>query len=168
MIRRTLSLAIALLSALTFSQLPEFTQQYSQRLGGAIDELTRVVQRFDKDSVAVSEDRKSALERLGRSPDELARRQSAAMSANIARLDALQAQQAEMAIAGPFNRIVAFLSDPDPADRKGDVGFIRARRSGNRRGRGDRGRGLPSRRRPDLDDRPRIPTTTAPFTGALV
>jgi hypothetical protein len=114
MIRRTLSLAIALLSALTFSQLPEFTQQYSQRLGGAIDELTRVVQRFDKDSVAVSEDRKSALERLGRSPDELARRQSAAMSANIARLDALQAQQAEMAIAGPFNRIVAFLSDPDP------------------------------------------------------
>jgi Protein of unknown function (DUF2937) len=114
MIRRTLSLAIALLSALTFSQLPEFTQQYSQRLGGAIDELTRVVQRFDTDSVAVGEDRKSALERLARSPDELARRQSGAMAANMTRLDALQAQQAEMAIAGPFNRIVAFLSDPDP------------------------------------------------------
>ncbi len=114
MVRRTLSLAIALLSALTFSQLPEFTQQYSQRLGGAIDELTRVVQRFDNDSVAVGEDRKGALERLARSPDELARRQSAAMSANIGRLDALQAQQAEMAIAGPFNRMIAFLSNPDP------------------------------------------------------
>jgi hypothetical protein len=114
MIRRTLSLAIALLSALTFSQLPEFTQQYTQRLGGAIDELTRVVQRFDADSVAVGEDRKSALARLARAPDELARRQSAAMATNIARLDALQAQQAEMAIAGPFGRIEAFLSDPDP------------------------------------------------------
>ena len=114
MIGRTLSLAVALLAALAASQLPEFTQQYSQRLGGAIDELTRVVQRFDNDSVAAGEDRKSALERLAHSPDELARRQSAAMSANIARLDALQAQQAQMAVAGPYRRIEAFLSDPDP------------------------------------------------------
>ncbi|MBV9751189.1 MAG: DUF2937 family protein, partial [Hyphomicrobiales bacterium] len=36
MVGRTLSLAIALLAALAASQLPEFTQQYSQRLGGAI------------------------------------------------------------------------------------------------------------------------------------
>ncbi|MBV9568784.1 MAG: DUF2937 family protein [Hyphomicrobiales bacterium] len=114
MFRRTLSLAIALLAALAASQLPEFTQQYSQRLGGAIDELTRVVERFDKDSVAVGEERRGALERLAGSPDELARRQSAAMTANIARLEALQAQQAEMAVAGPFRRIEAFLSDPDP------------------------------------------------------
>jgi hypothetical protein len=118
MVRRTLSLAIALFAALAASQLPEFTQQYSQRLGGAIDELTRVVQRFDKDSVAVGENRKGALDRLARSPDELARRQSAAMSANIARLDMLQAQQAQMAVAGPFRRIEAFLFDPDPAVAK--------------------------------------------------
>ena len=114
MIGRTLSLAVALLAALAASQLPEFTQQYSQRLGGAIDELTRVVQRFDKDSVAVGEDRASAIERLSRSPDELARRQSIAMSANIARLKALQSQQAEMAVAGPVRRIEVFLSNPDP------------------------------------------------------
>ncbi|MBW0004544.1 MAG: DUF2937 family protein [Hyphomicrobiales bacterium] len=113
MFRRTLSIAIALLAALAFSQLPEFTQQYAQRLGGAIDELTRVVQRFDADSVAVGEDRKGALARLARSPDELARLQSSAMQANIERLDALQAQQAEMAMAGPFRRIEVFLSDPD-------------------------------------------------------
>ncbi|MBV9112239.1 MAG: DUF2937 family protein [Hyphomicrobiales bacterium] len=114
MFRRTLSLAIALLAALAASQLPEFTQQYSQRLGGAIDELTRVVERFDKDSVAVGEERKGALARLAGSPDELAQRQSAAMAANITRLEALQAQQAEMAVSGPFRRIEAFLSDPDP------------------------------------------------------
>jgi hypothetical protein len=118
MFRRTLSFAMALLAALLASQLPEFTQQYSQRLGGAIDELTRVVQRFDKDSVAVGENRQGALDRLGRSDEELARRQSTAMSANIERLDALQAQQAEMAVAGPFRRIEAFLSDPDPAVAK--------------------------------------------------
>jgi hypothetical protein len=115
MVRRTLTLAIGLFGAVAASQLPEFTQQYAQRLGGAIDELTRVVQRFDRDSVAVGESRKGALERLARSPDELARRQSTAMAANIARLDALQAQQAEMAVSGPFRRIEAFLADPDPA-----------------------------------------------------
>ncbi|SDR62803.1 Protein of unknown function [Rhizobiales bacterium GAS191] len=114
MFRRTLFLAIALSGAIAASQLPEFTQQYAQRLGGAVDELKRVVQRFDADSVAVGEDRKSALTRLARSSDELARRQSSAMLINIARLDALQAQQAEMATTGPFGRIQAFLSDPDP------------------------------------------------------
>jgi len=114
MFRRTLSLAIGLSGALVASQLPEFTQQYAQRLGGAIDELRRVVQRFDADSVAVGEDRKSALTRLAKSPDELVRRQSAAMLENVARLNTLEAQQAEMASAGLFGRIEAFLSDPDP------------------------------------------------------
>ncbi|MFI5010862.1 MAG: DUF2937 family protein [Hyphomicrobiales bacterium] len=114
MFRRTLALAVAMLGAVAASQLPEFTQQYSQRLGGAIDELTGVVQRFDRDSVAVGETRQGALDRLARSPDELARRQSAAMAAHIARLGTLQGQQAEMAVSGPFRRIEAFLSDPDP------------------------------------------------------
>jgi len=115
MFRRTLSLAVALCGAIAASQLPEFTQQYSQRLGGAVDELRRVVQRFDTDAVRVGEDRKGALTRLARSPDELARLQSVAMLANVARLETLQAQQAEMAVAGPFGRIEAFLSNPDPA-----------------------------------------------------
>jgi hypothetical protein len=114
MFRRTLSLAVAILGAVAASQLPEFTQQYSQRLGGAIDELTRIVKRFDSDSVAVNETRQGALARLAQSPDELARRQSTAMAANIARLGTLQAQQAEMALAGQLGRIQAFVSDPDP------------------------------------------------------
>jgi hypothetical protein len=115
MFRRTLSLATALFGALATSQLPEFTQQYSQRLGGAIDELTRVVQRFDRDWGAIhAEDRKAALARLTSSHDELVRRQGVAMEANIARLDALQAQQARMAVAGPLGRIEVFLSNPDP------------------------------------------------------
>jgi hypothetical protein len=116
MFRRTLSLATALCAALATSQLPEFAQQYSQRLGGAIDELTRVVQRFDHDWGAIhAEDRRSALARLASSHDELVRRQSVAMEANIARLETLQAQQAKMALAGPLGRIEVFLSDPDPA-----------------------------------------------------
>jgi hypothetical protein len=115
MFRRTLSLAVALCGAIAASQLPEFTQQYSQRLGGAIDELTRVVQDFDKNAAAMGLDRKGRLARLAQSPDEAARPSSAEMADDIARLEKLQAQLAEMAIAGPFGRIEVFLSNPDPA-----------------------------------------------------
>jgi hypothetical protein len=115
MFRRTLSLAVGLCGALAASQLPEFTQQYSQRLGGRIDELTVIVDRFDKDSIKVGEDRDSALARLARSPDELVRLQSTAMADNIVRLARLRRQQDAMRNAGSFGRIEAFLADPDPA-----------------------------------------------------
>ena len=116
MFGRTLSFATALCTALATSQLPEFTQQYSQRLGGAIDELTRQVQQFDRDWKAVSvADRTSAIARLVSSHDELVRRRGVAMEGDIARLETLQAQQAKMAVAGPLGRIKVFLSDPDPA-----------------------------------------------------
>ena len=36
--------------ALTASQLPEFAQQYRQRLGGALEELRQVVADFDADA----------------------------------------------------------------------------------------------------------------------
>ena len=49
-IARTVGLAFGLLGGLVASQAPEFGQQYRQRLGGAIDELNRVVARFDEDA----------------------------------------------------------------------------------------------------------------------
>jgi hypothetical protein len=115
MLGRTLSYAAALGGAVVASQLPEFAQQYAQRLGGAVDELTRVVARFDADSVAVGEKREGALARLAASQDELARRQAGAMRANIERLDALEAQEARLATAGPLGRIGVLVSEADPA-----------------------------------------------------
>ena len=43
MILRRLAFAVSLLLGALASQLPEFAQQYRQRLGGAIDELQRIV-----------------------------------------------------------------------------------------------------------------------------
>jgi hypothetical protein len=40
---RRLALAIALIAGLLGSQGPEFAQQYRQRIGGALDELKRIV-----------------------------------------------------------------------------------------------------------------------------
>ena len=47
MILRYFALAVALAAGLVTSQLPEFSQQYRQRLGGAIDELSRILADFD-------------------------------------------------------------------------------------------------------------------------
>jgi Protein of unknown function (DUF2937) len=51
--RASFVFGIALLSALLFSQAPEFTQQYFQRLGGVVDELDSIVRHFDEDSCRV-------------------------------------------------------------------------------------------------------------------
>ena len=47
MLARRLALAIAVLAGLIGSQAPEFAQQYRQRLGGALEELNRIVSEFD-------------------------------------------------------------------------------------------------------------------------
>ena len=47
MLARRLALAIAVLAGLIGSQGPEFAQQYRQRLGGALEELNRIVSEFD-------------------------------------------------------------------------------------------------------------------------
>jgi len=50
MFARRLALAIAVLTGLIGSQGPEFGQQYRQRLGGALDELNRIVSEFDEEA----------------------------------------------------------------------------------------------------------------------
>jgi hypothetical protein len=47
---RRLALAIALIAGLVGSQGPEFAQQYRQRIGGALDELKRIVADFDDEA----------------------------------------------------------------------------------------------------------------------
>ena len=114
MIGRVLALAIGLFGALAGSQLPEFAQQYRQRLGGAIDELRRVVTRFDEDAQASGLNRPDALRRLGENIDPLVRRQGETATEMEARLHYLQRQQSDLAEAGPFGRLLIFVRDADP------------------------------------------------------
>ena len=51
----------ALLTGTVFSQSVEFTQQYLQRLGGAVDELEMVVERFDAGAARAGVSRHAAL-----------------------------------------------------------------------------------------------------------
>jgi Protein of unknown function (DUF2937) len=110
---RIVAFGLGLLGATTASQGPEYAQQYRQRLGGAIDELQRVVERFDADARANGETIASAVERLRGNPDDLASRQGTAMQGNMERLARLEAHRQAMIEAGPFRRVGLMLRDGD-------------------------------------------------------
>lgn len=61
MILRAVTVVGGLAGAVAFSQFPEYSQQYTQRLAGAVDELSRVVDRFDADAGALGLTRQEAL-----------------------------------------------------------------------------------------------------------
>ncbi len=61
MISRTLALAGGVTLAAALSQFPEYSQQYTQRLSGAVDELSAVVARFDDDARGLGLSREAAL-----------------------------------------------------------------------------------------------------------
>jgi hypothetical protein len=117
--RTWLLVAISLISAALFGQAPEFAQQYGQRLGGAIDELDRIVRHFDEDSRRSGYDRPGALALMGRNQEQLIRDQATRMSETIDRLARLRAQQSAMNQPGSFTRVAAFANgyDRDIASR---------------------------------------------------
>jgi len=61
---RILNIAGGTVLAVGASQFPEFSQQYVQRLGGAVDELSKVVSAFDDAAAASNLSREEALGEL--------------------------------------------------------------------------------------------------------
>lgn len=61
---RILNIIGALIGMAMASQFPEFSQQYVQRLGGAVDELQSIVMAFDETARVSGLDRETALEHL--------------------------------------------------------------------------------------------------------
>lgn len=112
---RIVAFGMGLFGAVIASQAPEFAQQYRQRLGGAIDELSRIVDRFDSDARSVGLSRDDALNRLRSDADRFLKSQGAAMSDTVERLDRLRSQQRAMTDAGPFARVAALATQADPA-----------------------------------------------------
>ena len=112
MLLRTLTLAGGIAGAAGLSQFPEFSQQYVQRLGGAVDELTRVVEEFDADAAAVGLNREAGLQSLAEGGAMGAKR-ARTMAATVERHARLSADLAVLQGAGPFTRAyyAARLSD---------------------------------------------------------
>ncbi|MHB8883658.1 MAG: DUF2937 family protein [Methylovirgula sp.] len=90
MIIRRLALFFALLSGVVTTQMPEYWQQYRQRLDGAIDELSTIVARFDADNAAYKLTQQGGIAHLEASPDPLVRARGVEMQHIVRRLQKLQ------------------------------------------------------------------------------
>jgi hypothetical protein len=114
MILRALTLAGGLTGAAGLSQFPEFSQQYIQRLGGAVDELSRVVEEFDQDAARVGLSRETALVDLA-SGGTMGAERAGTMASTIERHRKLSGDLSMLQGAGPFSRarLLQHLTDTD-------------------------------------------------------
>jgi preprotein translocase subunit YajC len=96
---------VVIFIGLPASQLTEFTQQYAQRIGGAVDQLRIVINEFDADAARSDLDRPSALLNMRENPEQFIRDQGVRMSERITRLERLEYQQRVFARGGLFAQI---------------------------------------------------------------
>lgn len=104
---------IASLGVITFSQAPEFSQQYKQRLGGGINELASVVNQFEKDAAGQGLSRAEALEALNNSSENFPRTRGKSMAAVFNRYESLLAQRKAMEEASPIMQPLHLIRSPD-------------------------------------------------------
>lgn len=103
MFLRALTLAGGLTGAAGLSQFPEFSQQYMQRLGGKVEELTRFVEEFDADASAVGVSREQALIDLAQG-GAIGAERAQTMVTTMERQTRLSTALDELRGAGPFTR----------------------------------------------------------------
>lgn len=87
------------------SQFPEYSQQYVQRLGGAVEELTTVVADFDASAKDAGLDRTQALNRL--TGDQFLENRNQDMTRTIDRQERLSESYAMLKEANAFQRLGA-------------------------------------------------------------
>lgn len=117
MIARVLTGAMVVVGGVTAAQLPEYAQQYRQRLGGAADELRSVVERFDADARSEGLSRAEALKKHVENAEELFRKRGAAMVETVARSERLERYRDELAqlSGGTLTASLATRFDPQIA-----------------------------------------------------
>ncbi|MDB5623892.1 MAG: hypothetical protein JWR39_2455 [Devosia sp.] len=91
--------------AAMLSQFPEYAQQYTQRLGGAVDELRVITQDFDRAAAAGGLDRQAALARYSASSDAFLAGRGTSMAQTFTRYDQLSAALSRIEDVGPFERL---------------------------------------------------------------
>lgn len=104
---------VAALGGLVGAQFPEFTQQYRQRLGGALEEVGHVVADFDADVSRSRLTREQALETFDQAQDPFLRDRGVSTRSTLARYDRLLEQKVRLEAAPPLLRPVVVLNRPD-------------------------------------------------------
>jgi hypothetical protein len=105
MVFRRIALSFALIVGMAMTQLPEYAEQYRQRLGGAIDELSAIVARFDSDSQQQGLTEQGGIDRLHANTDPFVQQRGTQMQALSVRLQRLSATQKQMQTDSPVGRL---------------------------------------------------------------
>ncbi|GGE53254.1 hypothetical protein GCM10007276_32870 [Agaricicola taiwanensis] len=113
MIGKTLAIAMGLVCGALLSQGPEFVQQYSQRLGGRLDELRGFVERFDRDAAAAGLNRLSALAEYQENSSNFVSARGRDAADTILRFERYEAHRNALREAAPFSRLWVFARDAD-------------------------------------------------------
>jgi hypothetical protein len=103
--------------AVMLSQFPEYAQQYTQRLGGAVDELRVITEDFDRAAEAGGLNRAEAIERYSVSNDDFLAGRGTSMTATFQRYETLSRTLAQIQGAGPVERLQSL-----PAYLDSDIG----------------------------------------------
>lgn len=98
--------------AVVLSQFPEYAQQYTQRLGGAVDELRIITTDFDRAAEAGGLDRAAALERYNASKDQFLAGRGSSMTGTFQRFEQLSATVTRIENAGPVERFQSLPAIP--------------------------------------------------------
>lgn len=117
---RILALAGGIAGAVALSQFPEFSQQYVQRLSGAVDELRTVTIAFDTSARIAGMSREEAFEAMGNGEFQARLRDD--MRTRIYRYERLNADYQSLAGAAPLERLARFyrIRDPELVQRTWD------------------------------------------------
>lgn len=110
---KLVTLVAGLIGLSSFSQAPEFSQQYRQRLGGAVQELGVVVGDFDKNAKSALLSREEALGKLQGSKEQFVQDRGNSMGKTINRFDKLAIQQANLESSNGYMQPLFVLQNPD-------------------------------------------------------
>ena len=104
MIFRAVIIGVGVVAGAFSAQLPEFSQQYVQRMGGAVDALEQVVADFDASASAEGLSREAALAQM--TGTSFLERRRADMERTFARHKALQADLERLEGASAVQRVL--------------------------------------------------------------
>jgi hypothetical protein len=107
--------ALCVVGAVIFSQVPEFMQQYLQRLGGHLDEARRQLQQFQETAAQSGLTLDRLIGRTSANADPAVARLGEVMTAAVARVDTLESAQSALQHASLWTRPFVFLRHLDPA-----------------------------------------------------
>jgi hypothetical protein len=111
--------ALCVIGAVVFSQVPEFMQQYLQRLGGHLDEARRQLLHFQQVAAQSGLSLDRLIDQTTANADPAVAKLSAVMKEAITRVDTLATAQAAIHDASLWSRPFVFL-------RHADLGIVRA------------------------------------------